>query len=58
MGVMLELVRRRTVNSVICMDGRFESFCSHKNGQVAQLVERWTEDPSVGGSTPSLSTNN
>ena len=27
-------------------------------GLVAQLVERWTEDPSVGGSTPSRSTNN
>ena len=30
MGVMLELVRRRTVNSVICMDGRFDSVYSHK----------------------------
>ena len=26
------------------------------NGPVAQLVERWIEDPSVGGSTPSRST--
>jgi hypothetical protein len=28
------------------------------NGLVAQLVERWIEDPSVGGSKPSQSTNN
>ena len=28
-----------------------------EEGRVAQLVERWIEDPSVGGSTPSLSTN-
>ncbi len=27
-----------------------------EEGLVAQLVERWTEDPSVGGSTPSRST--
>lgn len=26
-------------------------------GQVAQLVERWPEEPSVGGSTPPLPTN-
>lgn len=26
------------------------------NGPVAQLVERWIEDPSVGGSNPSRST--
>ena len=25
-------------------------------GQVAQLVEQWTENPCVGGSTPSLTT--
>ena len=25
-------------------------------GQVAQLVEQWTENPCVGGSIPSLST--
>ena len=30
MGVMLKLVRRMTVNHVICMDGQFESVCSHK----------------------------
>lgn len=29
MGVMHELVRRMTVNHVICMDGRFESVSSH-----------------------------
>ena len=29
MGVMLKLVRRMTVNHVICMDGQFESVCSH-----------------------------
>ena len=29
MGVMLELVRRGTVNLIIRMDGRFDSFCSH-----------------------------
>jgi hypothetical protein len=27
-------------------------------GLVAQLVERWIEDPSVGGSNPSQSTKN
>lgn len=27
-------------------------------GQVAQLVEQWTENPRVGGSTPSLTTKN
>jgi hypothetical protein len=26
-------------------------------GQVAQMVEQWTENPCVGGSIPSLSTN-
>jgi hypothetical protein len=26
------------------------------HGQVAQLVEQWTENPCVGGSIPSLST--
>lgn len=26
------------------------------DGQIAQLVEQWTENPCVGGSTPSLST--
>lgn len=29
-GSNAELVRRLTVNQVICMDGRFESCCSHK----------------------------
>jgi hypothetical protein len=29
---------------------------SEKFGQVAQLVEQWTENPCVGGSIPSLST--
>jgi hypothetical protein len=37
-------------------------FCSfrtlrNKIGQVAQLVEQRTENPRVGGSTPSLATN-
>jgi hypothetical protein len=27
-------------------------------GQVAQMVEQWTENPCVGGSIPSLSTKN
>ncbi len=27
-----------------------------ESGQVAQLVEQWTENPCVGGSTPSLTT--
>ena len=27
------------------------------SGQVAQLVEQWTENPRVGGSIPSLTTN-
>ena len=29
MGVMLELVRRLTVNQVTGIGSRFESFCSH-----------------------------
>jgi hypothetical protein len=29
---------------------------SENFGQVAQLVEQWTENPCVGGSIPSLST--
>jgi hypothetical protein len=33
------------------------SLTYEKNGQVAQLVERRPEEPSVGGSNPSLSTN-
>gem|GEM_PF-6177588 len=32
-----------------------ESYVNH--GQVAQLVEQRTENPRVGGSTPSLATN-
>jgi hypothetical protein len=32
-------------------------FLRDKRGQVAQLVEQRTENPRVGGSTPSLATN-
>ena len=30
---------------------------SHPVGQVAQLVEQWTENPRVGGSSPPLTTS-
>ena len=33
-------------------------FQEGSNGQVAQLVEQWTENPCVGGSIPPLSTGN
>ena len=29
---------------------------AREHGEIAQLVERWIEDPSVGGSIPSLPT--
>ena len=31
-------------------------FSHPSSGQVAQLVEQWTENPCVGGSIPSLTT--
>ena len=33
-----------------------ETLRNQSNGQVAQLVEHWTENPGVGGSIPPLST--
>jgi hypothetical protein len=36
--------------------GRVGGSLKYKNGQVAQLVEQWTENPRVGGSIPSLTT--
>ena len=32
------------------------TLAAHGVGQVAQLVEQWTENPRVGGSSPPLTT--
>ena len=39
----------------ICKKVYYKTFC--KAGQIAQLVEQRTENPRVGGSIPSLTTN-
>ena len=36
--------------------GRCVTLAVRNTGQVAQLVEQWTENPCVGGSIPPLST--
>jgi hypothetical protein len=43
-------------NSVAEKHARFDSWGTHQNAQVAQLVEQRTENPRVGGSIPSLGT--
>jgi hypothetical protein len=40
----------------LCMELKFTYFCASFFGDVAQLVEQRTENPCVGGSIPSITT--
>jgi hypothetical protein len=47
---------RKRRQGAVAFDYDAEYIISPVIGQVAQLVEQWTENPCVGGSIPSLST--
>jgi hypothetical protein len=52
------LIGRAVPETAVPRDRRVRLTCSSRPGQVAQLVEHMTENHGVGGSIPSLATNN
>jgi hypothetical protein len=55
---VVEWYTRKLEVLVVARLWRFESSRPHQNGEIAQLVERRTENPCVPGSSPGLATIN
>jgi hypothetical protein len=53
---MLQKYKKQKSKKIIHPNRFFFTFADLKNGDIAQLVEQWTENPCVPGSNPGITT--